>query len=294
MAAQKPSGSLKKFLDSKRSETRLIGPIERHWLTKPEPSDRRWDVLHPSDLVKKDFCKRAGYFVLKSGEKKEERPSLRLRSIFDEGHSVHRKWQGWIREGGWLYGKWECAYCDHWFWATSPETCEQCGNRSYLKYAEVPLSDPSLMIEGHSDGWVKGLGDDFLIEIKTIGPGTIRMEEPMLLSYNDLAGAWKDIRRPFSTHIRQGQLYLEIARRMQERGVIDTAPSEIVFIYELKMDQSYKEFVISADPSYVEVCLADAAEIVTAVRSGAEAPECSKNPDTGCKYCQPYGSQEAA
>ena len=293
MAAQKPSGSLKKFLDSKRVETRLVGPIERHWLTKPVRNDRRWDVLHPSDLVKTDFCKRAAYFVLLRG-KQEERPSLRLQSIFDEGHFIHRKWQNWIRDGGWLYGRWHCQQCGERFFATSPTACEKCGSVDSVEYNEVPLEDPYYMIEGHSDGWVKGLGEDFLIEIKSIGPGTIRMEDPMLLSYNDLAGAWKELRRPFSTHVRQGQLYLEIARRMYERGEIPSYPREIVFLYELKMDQSYKEFVMPADPSYVEICLAEAAEIVEAFRSGGEPPSCSRNPEVGCKHCQPYDAEEVA
>jgi hypothetical protein len=261
-------------------------------LTRPKDSSRRSDVLHPSDLVKRDFCKRAGYFVVTEGPKKDDRPSLQLQSIFDEGHTIHAKWQNWIWGMGNLYGRWKCKSCEHLWWDLSPLSCPECDS-SLLKYAEVPLVDDSLMIEGHSDGWVKGLGDDFLIEIKSIGIGTIRMEEPSLLSGNDLAEAWKNVRRPFSTHLRQGQLYLELTKRMHANGLLDSYPKEIVFIYELKMDQSYKEFVVEADDEYVQVCLEEATEITAAVRAGGLAPLCSRDPENGCKYCRVYDEEAA-
>lgn len=292
MAAQKPNGSLKKFLDSRRVDTRLIGPIERHLLTRPQDKSRRLDVLHPSEIVKNDFCKRAAYFVITTGQKKDDRPGLRLQSIFDEGHAIHHKWQSWIRDGGWLYGKWHCTYCSLLFWETSPASCPECGHGAYLKYEEVPVYDEDLMIAGHADGWVKGLGDDFLIEIKSIGTGTIRMEDPSLLADGDLASAWKNIRRPFSTHVRQGRLYLELARRMHSKGLLDSFPTEMVFIYELKMDQSYKEFVIAADAEFLSRQLDDAFEVAQAVRKELGAPPCSISPTSGCKQCRPYDEQD--
>lgn len=288
MAAQKPSGSLKKYLDTKRSETRLVGPVERHLLTRPRDNSRRLDVLHPSELIKADFCQRSAYFVVSTGQKKEDRPGLRLQSIFDEGHAIHHKWQNWIGEGGWLYGMWSCTWCGHTFWDTSPSSCLSCDKESFLIYREVPLHDDEMMISGHADGWVRGLGDDFLIEIKSIGTGTIRMEAPSLLQDTDLAGAWKQVRRPFPSHLRQGRLYLELARRMQEAGIFDTAPSEIVFIYELKMDQSYKEFVVQADPGHVAPALERAALIADAVRNETGPPECNINPLRGCSACRAY------
>jgi len=291
--AAKPNGSLKKFLNTKRVETRLIGPVERDLLTRPRDSSRRTDVLHPSDLVKKDFCKRAGYFVMTQGPKKDDRPSLQLQSIFDEGHAIHHKWQRYVRQGGWLYGKWTCGYCGHNFWDQSPDKCPECSSDSYLDYSEVPLRDEELIIEGHADGWVKGLGEDFLIEIKSVGMGTIRMEEPSLLAGSDLGAAWKNVRRPFSTHIRQGQLYLELTKRMHAAGLLESYPKEIVFIYELKMDQSYKEFVMQADSEYVEVCMREAEEISQAVRAGGPAPLCSHDPEQGCKHCKVYDKAPA-
>lgn len=290
MAAQKPSGTLKKFLDTKKVNSRLIGPLERHMLTRPPDTSRRTDVLHPSDLIKSDFCARAAYFTVTGVPTDKERPNLRLQSIFDEGHAIHHKWQTWIREGGWLYGAWKCDYCGEYFWDTAPESCPSCKNTSYLKYKEVPLIDEELMIAGHSDGWVKGLEGDFLIEIKSIGPGTIRMEQPSIFAANDgdLAKSWRDIRRPFPTHLRQGQFYLELLRRMGEKGIVEgPIPTEIVFVYELKMDQSYKEFVVQADPVVVKDALDTAYDIVVAVNTG-QPPACTNSISGTCKQCEQF------
>ena len=113
----------------------------------------------------------------------------------------------------------------------------------------------------------------------------MRLEQPSLFKGgNDLFSAWRDVRRPFPTHIRQGQLYLELARRMAERGILESAPSEIVFLYELKADQSYKEFVVKADPFIVKDMLDNAFDIARAVR--AKTPlACNISPD-GCKSCK--------
>jgi hypothetical protein len=154
------------------------------------------------------------------------------------------------------------------------------------------LVDNSLRIAGHADGWVVGLGDPFLIEIKSIGTGTIRMEQPALLSSNDgdLSKAWRDIRRPFPSHLRQGQFYLELLRRMKESGNYfqdQEIPTEIVFLYELKADQSYKEFVVKADAVVVKDSLDTAYDVVHAVSVG-QPPKCPNNPDKGCKACAQF------
>jgi hypothetical protein len=142
-----------------------------------------------------------------------------------------------------------------------------------------------LRIHGHADGWVKGLGDDCLIEIKSIGAGTLRFEAPELLydADGDLTKAWKNIRRPFRTHLLQGQMYLELAKR--QFG--DDAPNEIVFIYELKADQDYKEFTIKSDYYVVERIFNAAQKVINAVDAGV-SPECNVNPD-GCKSCNTLG-----
>lgn len=286
MAPAKPKGTLKAFLDTKKTDSRLLGPIERHLMNKPRDTSRRTDVIHPSELIKADFCVRASYFKIIGRGAEEARPNLRLQNIFDEGHAIHDKWQTRIWEMGNLFGKWLCLQCDHTWFATSPEECEDC-HGWLLKYKEIPLLDDDLMIQGHADGWVKGIGDDYMIEIKSIGTGTIRFEQPSLLAANDgdLSKAWRDIRRPFPSHLRQGQLYMELARRMVEVGLWESAPSEMVYLYELKSDQSVKEFVVKADPFVIKDCLDTAYDLSRAVRS-LSAPACNINMQSGCKACK--------
>lgn len=278
----KPTGDLKKYLDTMKTTNRLLGDVERHLLLK-EPGDRRTDVLHPSEISKIDWCYRSSYLLLKGAKPLQERPNLRLSSIFEEGHTIHAKWQQWFREMDVLFGNWKCLICEELMEGVSPVECENCGS-DLLSYAEVKLSDPKLRIHGNSDGWIRGLGDDCLIEIKSIGAGTIRMEAPQLFGEGQtLQEAWKQIRRPFRSHLMQGQIYLELAKRMYG----EDAPKEIVFIYELKADQDYREFVIKADYEFVEHIFEKAEEVVNMT----EAPACNIS-EGGCKKCNGLIAEE--
>ena len=270
------SPQLKKFLEATKKDTKLIGQVERHILTRPTEFRER-KVIHPSELIKGEWCKRAAYFaILGQYVPTEDKPSLRRQSIFDEGHAIHAKWQGYIREMGNLYGMWSNGS-----WDISANV------KGSAKYREVPLSSPKHMISGHADGWVKGLGEDFLIEIKSIGTGTIRMEAPHLLT-GDIETSWKNIKNPFRTHILQGQVYLHLTHIMAEEGRLESAPNEIVFIYELKANQDYKEFVVTYDPKLVEEFFDCALDVVWAVEHN-RSPVCSVSPKRGyCKSCEPY------
>jgi hypothetical protein len=250
-------------------------------LVRPQ-GDRSTTVIHPSEVIKKDFCLRASYFLLSGHTKIAEKPGLRLQSIFDEGHYIHAKWQNWFQEMGVLYGRFTCTSCDFSLFDLGPVACPQCG-KSTVEYREVTLYDDALRIKGHTDGWIKGLGNDCLIEIKSIGPGTIRSEQPALMSEydGDFMKAWANIKRPFGSHILQGQMYLELMKRMGHDV------NEIVFLYELKADQSYKEFVIKADFEIVEHVFERAARVVKAVEDGI-VPVCNNNVGSTCKQCAPY------
>ena len=272
---------LQKFLDAKKKPYRLLGNVERHLLARPV-GDRRTDVLHPSEIIKKDWCKRASFFLLSGHTKIAEKPSLQLQLIFDEGHSIHAKWQRYFQEMGVLYGKFVCTSCLFSMFDVGPVLCPNCG-KDTVEYREVTLIDDSLRIAGHTDGWIKGIGDDTLIEIKSIGPGTIRTEAANLMmdANGDFMKAWSNVNRPFSSHILQGQVYLELMRRMGH------TVNEIVFIYELKANQSFKEFSVKADYELVRHVFDGAKFVVDAVNAGV-APECSNNPGETCKQCEPY------
>jgi hypothetical protein len=276
------SPDLKRFLDAKKSSPRLVGDVERHLMARPL-EDRATDVLHPSEMVKSDWCHRASWFALNGYEVKKEKPNLRLQSIFDEGHAIHTKWQNWFQEMGVLYGKFQCVVCNTQTTGTSPQ-CEKCNQPTTMNYQEVTLVSEPHRIAGHTDGWIKGIGEDCLIEIKSIGSGTLRFEAPDLLAKadGDLQKAWRSIRRPFNTHLRQGQMYLELLR------LSGTPVNEIVFIYELKADQDYREFVIKADSESV-IHLFDAA---TEIVSAKEPMECNVSA-SGCKSCQQFGEHNA-
>lgn len=279
MTAQK--SELQKFLDAKKKPYRLIGDIERHLMARPV-GDRSTTVLHPSEIIKKDWCKRSSFFLLNGHTKIAEKPSLQLQSIFDEGHAIHAKWQRYFQEMGVLYGKFTCVACDFTMFDIGPIECPSCKKQT-MEYREVTLVDNDLRIAGHTDGWIKGIGNDTLIEIKSIGPGTIRSESPGLMmdAGGDFMKAWQNVNRPFSSHIMQGQVYLELMKRMGNK--VD----EIVFLYELKANQSYKEFSVKADYELVRHVFDGAKVVVDAVEAGV-APECSNNPGSTCKQCDPY------
>lgn len=289
-----PSKSLRSYLDATKRESRLIAHVERHILTRPA-EDRRQDILHPSDIVKTEWCALHAYHALRGNYVATgDKPGLRLQSIFDEGHAIHHKWQTYIQEMGKLYGIYECSTHGRF---TGMGTCpsEWAVGSCNTEYREVTLYSDKHRIIGHTDGWVKGLGEDFLIEIKSIGAGTLRFEAPSLLSQcdGDLDQAWRRIRQPFRSHMLQGQVYLHLCHLMAAEGKIEKAPEEIVFIYELKSNQDYKEFAVGYDPEYTEEIFDNALDVVWAV-DNEKPPACNIDPVNGCKRCAPFRENEVA
>jgi len=289
MAQQKTieSKELRTFAATTKRETRLMGAVERHVLAKPF-DERNMGVIHPSDIIKPEWCALAQYHALQGNYKEvRDKPGLRLASIFAEGHTIHAKWQSWLKEMGVLYGKWYDTKTKDYTWATSKDLVGYPSNS--IEYKEVPLHSSKHMISGHADGWVKGLGEDFLIEIKSIGAGSIRFEAPRLLTEanNDIEKAWRNIRQPFPAHMLQGQMYLHLCHLMAEAGELQAAPKEIVFIYELKANQDYKEFVVTYNYDYVKEFFDKALDVAWAVENN-RPPLCSIDPVKGCERCEPF------
>ena len=274
------TSDLKRFLDAKKKNPRLLGDLERHLLTR-KPDPRSTLVLHPSEIIKADWCHRYATYLLKGGKVTKPRANLRLQSAFDEGHEIHAKTQRLFYEMGVLYGDFECLYCEEITTGTSPKKCSFCGFKK-LKYAEVTLVNTELRMAGHTDGWIKDDRPDVLLEIKSIGPGTFRFEAPELLyeSDGDVDKAWNSVRRPFRSHLLQGQMYLELVHQMYGAE----APQEIVFYYEYKATQDHKEFVVKADREIVDRVFFSAAKVVKyAEKEGL--PPCNINPEKGCPSC---------
>lgn len=274
----KPTGTLKAFVNVAKKPTRVIGSVERHVLAKPADATRRTDVLHPSEMADPSWCHRASYFQLTGRKVIKKPPTFRLLSIFEEGHSIHNKWQTWFQEMGCLYGKWYCDECEEMFWGGS-----DCHDGP-LQYREVPLFYEPLRIYGHSDGWLVNLGSPLMLEIKSIGMGTFRYEAPDLVAEHDgdFEKIWADVKAPFMKHITQVQIYMKLAELLQ----LEDHPQEAVIIYEAKATQEVKEFVVPKSDFGIEHIFESAKNIVEAVDKGEPVP-CNIS-FNGCHKCKGY------
>lgn len=275
---------MKKFLDvGKRG--RLLPPLERHLLALP-PDDRRSDIIHPSALSKSDWCPRAQWFWIKGYPAKKDRTGLRTQSIFDEGHHIHNKYQQWFWSMGNLYGKFVCIGCGWFGWEQAPQRCPKCHKeRAFLLYREVPFEVPQWQMAGHADGWIKGCGDDVIIEIKSVGTGTVRLEAPTMFGQyeGDLDLIWCNLKHPFASHLKQANLYCAMVAETQKE-----APKEIVFLYECKANQAAKEFIVPHDRRLVQPLIDGAIRVKEHIEKGTP-PDC---PHENCKQCKDY--KEAA
>lgn len=278
-------GPLKDFLATRKSNTLLISRVDRYLQSRKPDTSRRSDVLHPSEIVGKDWCLRASYHLLRGADPNRVSHPLRLENIFHTGHDIHNKWQSWAADAGVLYGDYVCGVCGASLTRLGwpDEDCQVCDNDQW-RYGEIRLEIPHLRIAGHTDGWLKFHdADDHLLEIKSVGTGTLRTYEPSLLSAGNLEESFKRISRPFSGHVRQVQVYLE-ALRLEHGGL---APDKALILYECKANQDVREFVVERNSALVEDVFDRAYEVVMMAEAGEEPP-CSINPDSTCAKCKGY------
>lgn len=262
--------------------------------------DRPWDVVHPSELSHQDrFCPRAVYLRITEGPLPPQKFDFVRENIFAEGNSIHEKWQARLRAAVPLWGDWECQVCSEWTtgtlepeaiatYMTSPVSdCDTYSGGHVWEYKEVTLdARDDALLSGHADG---AFGNT-LVEIKSVGEGTVRIEAPQLYRRHtedgqvDLKGLWRDITRPFKTHMNQGDIYLWICA---QRGLPFT---QISYIYESKWNQLVKEFVVeySEERSLV---LVDQAWAVRDAVVQRNTPACRFPGE--CKECLPYDLRQA-
>jgi hypothetical protein len=282
---QKITGNLKKLVDAGKKETRVLGSVDRYLVSRPKDTSRATDVIHPSAMVKSDWCHRAEYYTLQGAEPapSKYKTSMKQLLVFEEGHRIHGRWQYWFEDMGKLYGKWVCQGCGEEVWDVSSnlERDKTCGPWAYR---EVPVFSEAHRISGHADGWLKGFGDDLLLEIKSVGEGTIRWEDPRLLIENDnsFKKAWNKLNAPFMTHISQAQVYMKLLEIMDP----DNHPKEALFIYESKVDQEVKEFVVPKGDFGIAP-LFEAAEMIVKAIDNQTPPPCNIGPN-GCYKCEVY------
>lgn len=285
-----------------------------------KPSTRRQDIIHPSEVSKTGWCPKSTYLRIKRCRELQDpywKPSetygVQLLNIFDEGHYIHDKWQKRLRQMERLWGNWGCELCSGYFTGlTSPTLCPNCGTNTLI-YREVPLRHEQYLVSGHADGAIPDIRS--LIEIKSVGTGTARIEAPEIFKANsdgqkmDLQGLWRDIKEPFPAHIRQGQFYLYLCSEMG----LDF--NQIIFLYESKFNQGAKEFVVKYDYDAIEPVILQIEMIVNALNGQLPNAEdcvvCSKEnipypficrcvddpikcPFGTCKDCDVYGTETTA
>lgn len=292
---------MKKLLDTKRHENLFLTPIQQMLLKGTEFEDgRRHDVIHPSELVAADFCDLALYYRLSGWEIPQEGNHWQLEVIFAQGHGYHAKYQNWAWEVGlqdnppWrLRGRYFCVACGHRWEDSSPAMCPVCqAKREALRYREVKVALPEHNIHGSSDGDLD-LGSKVpieqhpLLEIKSVGEGTIRFAAPNLIGkhtktvtigdeekkWTDWQGVWRGIRRPFQAHLKQGALYC-----------LGVGRERMIYVYEFKPTGAVKTFEVKPDFDLVAEALETALDIQWAVKK-RRPPDC---PHGGCKKCQAY------
>jgi hypothetical protein len=280
----KPTGALKAFLDAGKG-TRVLGAVERHLISRPR-DPRATTVIHPSEMASASWCHRAQYFWLKGETPKPDVMSLRRASIFGTGHATHDMFQTWFKEMDQIKGLWYCYTHDlEWFGLHSEHV--QGGCRT--KYNEVPVFFDPLRISGKADGWLVNFGDPLLLEVKTIGEGSIRWYAPdIAYEHNgDFKKMWAAIKAPFLEHIHQAQIYMKLLELMGQPD----APQEALLLYEAKGLHEHKEFVIQKSDWGISELFEAAANIIAAIDKGTP-PICNISGVTGCGKCSDYKEEK--
>lgn len=290
---------LRQLLATAKTETRILGAIQRHLMVRVDEKQVEYQtqpVIHPSEMCKTDWCPRATFFRLVGAPAAEAEPNaFTLENVFQEGHDIHHKWQNWLWEMGILRGRFRCNSCGGVKVEVSPQSCSACGaGRWAMEYLEAEFRSEKYLIAGHADG---DIADDDneelcpLLEVKSIGTGTLRFEAPSLLAKHthkakdddgtektlvDYEGLWRDIKRPFPSHLRQGTIYLAVSGRQR-----------MVFIYEAKWSQQVKEFRVKYQPEIVAELLDACLDIKYALKTNNPPcrPSWAASDNSTCSKC---------
>ena len=288
----KLSSALAERSKAKQTPGVLLPAVKEHMLSEyTAGSDRRWDIIHPSELSHQTtFCPRAVYLRITEGPLKIEGSNFNFNTsnIFDEGHSIHAKWQERLRNATPLFGNWECLVCGVVERATTEPLAvdeHSYGHMHIWLYREITLdAEAEALLVGHADGgaW------ETLAEFKSVGTGSVRIEAPAIFeaANGDLQKLWRDINRPFKTHINQVDIYLWICKT---RGLPFTS-AEI--IYESKWNQQVKNFTIEYDDHRSTRLVDQAIKIKYAVDNRI-TPDCrfpgvDEKGKRNCENCAPY------
>lgn len=268
-----------------KKNRRLLDPVEDVIFNEMEERNAHRDTehLHPSEMAKANWCLRQTYYKMTdTTPSNPETFGFRRINLFAEGHFTHEKWQEWLRRAGVLWGDWKCKWCGHKWEDQSPSHCPVCYEGPPV-YAEVTIYNEQYKIMGHTDGWIKDEEGEALLEIKSLGIGTLMFEAPTLFqAYRDghvsLDEVWTRIKRPLASHNRQVQLYMYLLN----------VPKAIV-LYEWKPTQDTKEFHVELDMEVVQPLLDGCLAILDSLDDGSvplRPRDATSRESDVCKYCQ--------
>lgn len=271
------------------SRGRIIPTVEQHLIRQSvaDSEVRDTNFLHPSQICKKDWCPRSSWYTITSGEKQAETLRFNTLNIFAEGHAIHAKWQSWMAGAGLLEGMWSCNRCFNKWWAAqeigTALRCPSCDS-DLITYREVPISDEKHHLLGHADGIINDRKGKAVIEIKSIGMGTIRMENPDLFfryQKKEITSdqVWKEIKHPFIPHLRQINLYMWVLGI--QSGIV---------IYEWKASQDVKEFEVTLSENLITDIISSCLTVKAALESNAPPmrPVSASLDSSMCKNCLFY------
>lgn len=250
--------------------------VLREGLRDSESRDTKY--LHPSEICKKNWCPRASWYVIKGGERQKQSYALQRMNVFAEGNSIHSKWQSWIGKAGILEGNWKCVTCQNRWYGISPTECPSCQS-SDVTYREVPIQNDEHHLIGHADGIIND-GNKAVLEIKSVGLGTVKFEAPELFmpySKGDISldTLWRKIRTPFPAHIRQVSLYMFCL------GI-----SEAVILYEWKPTQDVREFTLKFQEQQITSILDGCKQVKSALDKDTTVMRPIWATDSECANCK--------
>jgi hypothetical protein len=271
-----PAKSLAKSIGETFRDDKLVTRTARYIQRIGDDSDHRTGI-YPAEMSHNDRCIRAIVYRLSGVESLPVPTSIVSELVFNHGNTSHEWWQDKWWGMGILKGVFHCRACGLSWEDISPLSCPRCDMSKYmLNYKEVPFKSERYNMVGRADA---DTTTDGLIEIKTIGVGSIRWEAPHLVEKHgtDWDALWRDIKHPFPSHRRQGQLYCYFLER-----------DEIKFIYDPKfVSAAPKEFVVKFSKDYIDQILDDCDDIngMVARNKTPHRPEWAAKDHRTCQKC---------
>lgn len=273
---------LKKFSDSVQANNLLKYRLHKK-MAGWEPNRDYHDIIHASDLTKKDFCPRR-VAILDITKKSNGGGFIgtSLRATFDLGNALQDSLnQDWGVD--WCVGTWECRSCNKlYYFQHRPKECPEC-NHKYFGYVEERFTHPYLKVSGSVDYLYSGNGARYRIyEIKTM-----------------VKDDFKKLVAPLAEHSSRTKLYLRLIDSIDDprKTKIYTHEASILYIckgYGCKDDSlkdagiqdlpfsPFKEFTIKRDDSITDVYI-DKAKIVRNFRVNGTVPDRTLCPTAMCK-----------